>query len=189
MAQLDFILNKEEQVEFMQFAISIGCKIIPDMHYNSANYLTIETIDGFLRYFGGGKFFLINEIYSLFPLEMRWFEKEGERKFYITQRYGGPAIDFYSSSLIESTESRVGTGFIAFYSSYYTGSTTIAAPADLKLIYKLFSSFIKGRSKKISLAKRSYWVSNRVIELVQNGELSLMSSGGDDMIKIIRSLK
>ena len=188
MAQLDFILNKDERNEFMKFAISVGCKIVPDIHYSTANYLVLETVADFLSYSGNSKFFLINERYSLFPLEVRWFEKDGERKFYVSQRYGGPAIDFYSPYIRETERGIMGHGFIAFDPSYYLGSARVTTSDDLKSIYASFVSFIKKRAKKISLLKRIYWVGNHTVELVKSGERTVASSGDFDMTGMVRAL-
>ena len=188
MPEFDFILNKDEQVEFMQFALSNGCQLIPGIHYDNSNYLVLKTIESFLLHFESSKFHLINEKYTLFPIEMRSFEKGGERVFYINERYGGPAIDFYSPNLIEGEKGLIGPGFIAFYPSYYTGKAKISAPDDLKSIYKLFVSFIKKRSKKISLTKRTFWIGNNTIELVKSGKRTLVSIGDFDLTEIAKGL-
>jgi len=188
MGQLDFFLKKTEKIDFIEFAISKGCKIIPDINYSSDSYIVLETSKDFAECNETSQFFLINDKYTLFPMEMRPIEKNGLRVYYISQRQGGPAINFYSPNTIEDSNGMIGHGHIAYYPFYYTGPAQIKAPDDLKTIYNLFVSFIKKRSKRISLPKRSYWVGNSTIESIKEGKLGLVSSGDFDLTEIAKGL-
>lgn len=175
MAQLDFFLCKDEKLELIEFCLENGCSLVPDFKYGTNIYTTLTSAAEYLDYYNKSLlFFIIHEDYTLYPLQMRAFEKDGMKKYFIDQRYGGPTIDFYSPSLAEIEDNRIGPGFVGIYPFYYHNDEKFIPPPAIKDVYKLISSFIKKRCTRVKLQKRYYWVGNRTIELLRDGKCKMV---------------
>lgn len=184
--QIDFILSEKERKDVIQYALKNGCKIIPSCHYAIEKYRIIESIDQYLKHSQEVPLlFFINDKYSVYPLEMDFFQKDKEKTWFIKQRYGGPTIDFYSPVIGEKTEKTIGPGFIGVYEYYYHGNSKISPNTELINLFKAFMSYIKSISKPIALSNRTYWLGNYTAEQVISGNLKLQPISGIELANLI----
>lgn len=160
MAELDFYFNKKEKKELISFLLESECKFIPDDNTELPSYITLQNIEEIEPYLEGNiKFFIIHNDYTFSNFEMREFKKEGRTKYYISQKYGGPAMDIYLNGIAEKKDI-VATGNISIYSYYIINGENIKASVNLRSFYEKVVKYIKKRSKVFRFTKRSVWIGN-----------------------------
>jgi hypothetical protein len=90
LAELDLYLTEEDELPIIEYALRIGCKVIPDLHYGRAQYDSVTTLQDYKRYRARTRlFFFLSERLLRRPLEMDSIEKQGSTLYYILY-VGGP---------------------------------------------------------------------------------------------------
>lgn len=181
MAQIDFFLCEEERLDLIKFAFQQRYRIVPDKHYGSGEYKVAETLEDYSSFAkDSALLFLLHDSYTVYPLVMDFIEKEGGRRYYIKQRYGGPTIDVYSPVFGERENRTIGSGFIGIYPFYYAeaGGKLTPDPA-LKVQYEQWKTVVRKMGVRIKMGSRSYYVGRRSIEKVRRGELKFVESTFD----------
>ncbi|MEO5583681.1 MAG: hypothetical protein ABIR66_13405 [Saprospiraceae bacterium] len=186
MPQFDFIINEKERIKVIQFAFKNGCKIVPGGHYQTNTYPEITNISGYEKNCKDDPLlFLLNEKYSFNPLEFDSFTKENKKTFFLQQRHGGPAIDFFSPIHGERQNKIVGPGLIAIYPTYYVGDKTVVPNKEFKDIYNLLTGYIKRISIKIELNIRTFYLGNNTAQQAKRKELTILPISDIDILKLI----
>lgn len=187
MSQIDFLFCEQERVEFVQFAFKQKCMAIPDMHYNRPTYYSASNLEEYNAYCKDSPLlFLLNEAYSIHPLELSSFEKDNATNYFIQQRHGGPSVDFYSPVIGEKENKVVGPGFLGIYPYYYHNTIKFEIGAEIKNIYKVLGDFIKSRSTKVQMAKRTFWLGEETIEKANNKEFNLLPISGVNVLDLVK---
>ncbi len=173
MAELGFYLTYQDKLNFFNYLLSKKFTLIPDLNYNTKSYHEIDNIKGVKPYLRLHSIIFIKHIdYFISPLEMRKIMKDSKEKYYISQRNGGPTIDFYSTSEITKNDMKsIGPGSLSYYSTFWNTKTmqNEKAPSILKTFYHDMSKFIKSISYNLKLVNRNYWISKNVIEKIKDG--------------------
>lgn len=187
MAQVDFFLCKEEKIELADLIFSKGLIMIPDLAYDLERPAIISNSEQFKDHVDCNDLMFITDLKAdISSFVFSSFEKDGEKKLYIRQRYGVPTIDFYFPGMIEKTENKIGPGFISNYPFYYNkGGDKIYPSEEDKILFKNLSSFIKKRAKSVKLTKRTYWIGNRCIDLCKQQGYELIRIGDKNLIDML----
>lgn len=175
MPQLDFILSEGERIAFVEYAFQVGCSIVPDRNYDLEKYDTAYDLKGYNQFcINQPLLFLQNKRFTAYQLEIKQFEKEGDQKFYIKPRYGGPTIEFYSPIIGEREGGIIGPGFLGIYPYYFHEKNKFVPNSDFKDVYQLLGAYIKGISQKNQLTVRTYYVGKVTIDMVKKTRCSLL---------------
>src|SRR3990172_5733752 len=98
MPELGLFLSWRDIEEFVECALREGAVLIPHLHYDTPEYVTLRNRASFNDFRRKTSLFFILRSSSLVsPLEMDSFVKKGKRFFFIIQRSGGPTIDFFAA--------------------------------------------------------------------------------------------
>lgn len=185
MTQVDFFLSEEERVEFIKFCFKHGCAAIPDQHYNVDKYIVATDITQYEQYCKKSPLlFITSKRFSVYPLELDYFEDEGKKKYFIKQRHGGPSIDFFSPIIGELEDNIVGPGYIGIYPFYYHDTKKYVPNKGLTDFYKLFTTYIKESCQKIKLTHRTFWVGKGTIARAKKGEIQLLPISNIDLLTL-----
>ncbi len=186
MAELNLFFNLKEREDFVRYCFNQECIIVPDSDYEDNSYYLIKNMEQYLNYIEECVgFFIISDKYKRFPLEMRSFEKNDQKKYYIRQRYGGPSIDFYTPFFAEKKYNKVGPGLISIYPFYYHYNEKFIPDDELKRVYNLLVSYIRKKSKRVKIGKKNYWIGIDTIERVKEGRLGFVEMDGFDWATIL----
>ena len=187
MAQIDFFLCKSERVELVEFILSKGLLLVPDLAYQVAKPIIMSDIEEYKTYaYSNILLFLINSKDDVKHFDYGSFQKEGESKLYIRQRYGLPNIHFLSYGLVENTEKRIAPSSISNYPFYYGKKNEKIYPVEKdKLIYKELSSFIKRLAVPAKFTKRTYFIGMQTISLYNSKNYKLLNIGDVNTIDLI----
>lgn len=187
MPQVDFFFCRQDKMQLADFIFKSGAHMVLEDNYSSQDYTSISTLEEYKKNIIDNNvlMFVINDEFMMHPLEWDTFEKEGTSKFFIRQKHGGPTIDFYSPGMIE-LEKRIGPGFLAAHSFYYSGCNKFLPNEKYKALFKAFSSFIKKNSKPVKLQKRTYWIGNNTISLCKKEGYSLIEVAGKNLVNMIQ---
>jgi hypothetical protein len=98
---------------------------------------------------------LFHKQFILILPEMDSVEKNNGVNYYIKQRCGGPTIDVYTPII------------------------------ELKTMYKTLGDYIKKKSKRIQIEKRTYWIGKKTIALAKKGEFSFLQIGSYNKIDFV----
>lgn len=181
MAELDILLTPTEERSLVEFVLGKGAFLVPDIDYSSTEYVTVRSVDDYLRHRANTRlFFIIHEDYLTTPLEMRQAFKGGNLIYYVMQRNGGPSIEFLSTvECIENSTTKVNPGFVAHHPTFWNPNTRQNEKPSAALI-RLFGeirSFLRSRAKAEKLGKRSYLVGGEMMAALKNGTKTLGIDG------------
>lgn len=185
MTQVDFYLSEPERIEFIQYCFKHGCYIIPDQRYDTDKYVVATDMDQYEQHCKKSPLlFITSDKFSVYPLELDYFEDEGKKKYFIKQRHSGPSIDFFSPVIGEIEDNIVGPGYIGIYPFYYRDDKKYVPNKSLTDFYKLFTTYIKKSCKKIKLTQRTFWVGNLTIDRAKKGEIQLLPISNIDLLTL-----
>jgi hypothetical protein len=186
MIQLDFFLSESERVDLIKYCFKYDCKIIPDSHYDSQNYIVAGDISEYEKFCKRSNLlFITSSRFSNHPLELDYFDKEGKKKFFVKQRYGGPTLDFFCPVVGEIESNTVGPGFIGMYPYYYHGNKKFVPNKNLTDFFKNLTSHLKDSSKRIRLSQRTFWIGNRTIDRAKRGEIKLLPIANINLLTLV----
>jgi hypothetical protein len=171
-AELDLYLTENDELPLVAAAFQAGCKLIPDLHYASARYDSLNALEDYKLFRTRTRqFFLLSEKYSKCPLEMRLIEKEDKSVYYIGGR-GGPTIAFLGGGLFNEDASKfIRPGFISYSPRYENTAkkTMEKPPAELIETYQALVKSIKKFTARIKPGNRVYWLGPDARKEVENG--------------------
>jgi hypothetical protein len=169
MAQFKFYINDEERKDLINYILSKGTKIIPDLLYSASEYKTVKNTDDFFNYLENEQvgFFLLDDNYETEPLiisKNRFFK---EPKYSIYQRKGGPYIDIvFYLGFAEDARVPYKCCIIDYYGRFihYDSYEEFKATEPLISYFKDVVKFIKSKCKCVKTYGKSDWISKEVLE-------------------------
>lgn len=188
MAQIDFFLCGDEKMEIANMLFSLNLKMIPDLSYESKGYIVIKNKEEYKEYVDRNiLMFVVDESSDVYnSMVFGSFEKDGKTSFFVRQRYGKAAIDFYSLGVIEKEEHKIGPGFIGIYPFYYDNKGNEFYPSESdKVNFKKLSSFIKKMAKPVKLTNRTYWIGIKSIALCKQQGYELINIGDSNLSDLL----
>ena len=176
MAQVNLLQTLDDEIRLVEFGLSIGLGIVPDLQYSSPKYEILGNIKDYIKFREKArKFFLISEKFVRFPLDVRRLRKSsGETIYYIMSMFGGPAITFLGGGIVEEDGTKfIVEGDLSYYPTYYVNREahreTHKPPAELIKIYKSLVGNLKKSSLRIKPGKGVFWIGAEAEKAIRNG--------------------
>lgn len=173
MPELGLYLSWKDIVEFVEFALREGAALVPHLHYDRPQYVTLENGTSFDEFRSKTSlFFIVKSSYLVSPLEIDSFVKKEKKLFFIVQRSGGPTIDFsFRTEFRESGRLFIGPSSLGHHPTYWNTTTcrNEKPPDSLVTFYKSLVKEIKKGAKRIRPGVSAYWVGRHAQELVRQG--------------------
>lgn len=177
MAELGFILSRQEEEALVRSALDVGASLVPDMDYTTPDAAQITTYPEYEEHRRQTRmFFILHPSYVTAPIGLRETPKDNKRVFFIVQRTGGPTVDFLSSvEFSEAGRSKINPGFLAHHKTFWNTKTqrNEDMPAALLELYRELSLAVKRMAIRQRVGVRTYWVGKAVQKLIENGVLDL----------------
>ena len=162
MADMNLFMTDEDERRAIAFALQNSCFLVPDLDYDSPKYEMITSVVEYDRYRSRTRhFFLLSDRFFRCPLELRTIQKNGKAVCYISQRRGGPSIQFLGGGLFENSgEKFVRPGDLSYYPSYWNTLESRNEKPSLELIetYKSLQEHIKKTSIRKKLGRSVFWL-------------------------------
>jgi hypothetical protein len=162
MPELNLYMTEKDERRAVTFAFEQGCEFIPDLHYPSNRYELISTTNQYLRCRVRTRlFFILSEKYYCCPLEMRRIQQNGRRFHYISQRSGGPTIQFLAGGSFEAQgQEFIRSGAIGYYPTYWNTLESEMQKPSARLVstYKSLALQIRQIATRIKLGRSIFWV-------------------------------
>jgi hypothetical protein len=162
-----FYLNDVERKMLFNFIKSNKGSLIPNLRYQERKYFAIQNSAEFIFQINKKRnisFFVLSDIYAKEPLVLRELDKE---QYYISMRYGGPAIDMhFYLGFAESTNVKYKRTDISYYARYihYNSYEEFPAPQELKDFFNDIIKFLNKMCKIVTINGRKYRVSKNVLK-------------------------
>jgi hypothetical protein len=178
MPQADILFRRADYENVVQFAFELGAWLVPS-HLRTAGVVRIGKIDEYWNRVNDGEklFHIQHQTFEVCPLEVRRVRSnEGEDRFYVMQRNGGPTVDLLGPYEFEELgRNRVGGGFISYYPSFWNTETQSneSAPVEQKRFYSALLRYLKSNAIKSPAGRRTYWVGRSVAAGFRDGLIAL----------------
>jgi hypothetical protein len=181
MTELGILLTSSEERSLVEFVLSKGAFLVPDIDYSSGEYVAIRSLSDFLRYRAATRlFFIVHEDYLIAPLEMRQTVKGGNLVYYVMQRNGGPTIDFLSTvEFTENSEAKVNPGYVAYHRTFWNPKIgeNEKPPNSMVRLFGEIRSFIRNMATAAKLGKRTYLIGEEMNAALKRGTKTLGIDG------------
>lgn len=185
MPQIDFFLCREDKIILADFIFKSGCRIVVEDNYDCKVFTTISDLNKYEEYvMTNVLLFILHPETLKHPLEWGSYEKDGNTRFFLRQKYGGPTMDFYSPGMVEQRDKLIGPGFLSSHSYYYSDNVKFYPNDAYKHLFKTFSSYIKKNSTPVKLQKRTYWIGNNAIRVCRNNGYELVKIGEQNLLHL-----
>ena len=182
MAEIEFVLTNAEQNRLLQYLESLETVFVPDIFYTEPKFQYLHDAYKAMSVWregnakeGSGPIFLLWDEIGTYELQYDELTKNGEKKYFPSQKEGGPYIDYLPCKFL-AEETIITTGFIAYYPKYWIEELddNITVPEEIKAKYKEISKFIRSISTRLAVKnfRRYYWVGNDALKLLQQGKIT-----------------
>jgi hypothetical protein len=178
MPEIDFILSPNEQRRLVKVLLDEDLVFVPSLRYTSARYAELRRAEEICDVANSlemeGPFFLISPDFSEHRLEMVPLEWQGERRFFLRQRHGGPYMDLLPSRMRHHVTPPILTsGFCATYRTYWVGMppAEVAAPPGVSNLMKFVAAWLRKSCRSLTArkTKRRYWVGPEALSCLRAG--------------------
>lgn len=182
MPELRFIMNGEDELEFVRLIFAEAGRLIPGLHYRSPQYAELVTEQEYLvSRKEAGQYFIVSKRFQKTKLCMDYFEKSGERQYFIAQKEGGPEIRFSPTNASLTDGCKIlRVGCLSHYASYWLrayqpGDPTVKASPELKAYYQMLVKHIKQRAKIVKgrSGKHRFYLCEGAQQEVERGQAEL----------------
>ena len=96
MAEIEFFATGEEMSELVQWLLDRHWQFVPNLHYRSSSFERLREVRAIQSVAESvPKFFVVREDLLESPLMVKETGTADKHFFYIVQRNGGPALDFW----------------------------------------------------------------------------------------------
>lgn len=174
MPDLVVYLTEQDEIRFIKYALEKGTWLVPDVEYISRDYPRIENALEYESYRQRQvrAFFIQRDDFVRSPLEMRNILKHDREIFYISQRKGGPYLDFMGGGIFsESGTSYIRAGGFGYYPTYWDTvlERNQSAPKELRVLYSELKRFLLKGGRRLLRSKTQPWVLPGAVVSMQAG--------------------
>jgi len=182
MPETDFLLASEDQRDLFRFLLERGATFVPSLRYTGESYLTLSTLDAIERVVESGELvgpFLVlpsgaaSYPLQMDPIELKAIEWQGQTRFFIRDRYGGPYLDLGpSSTRLRSEGALLCSGFVSYYRDYMTvDQGKVPVSQSVKDLYRSAVSFLQRScfGYVTPRTRRTYWIGNGAKTIIKSG--------------------
>jgi hypothetical protein len=174
MPDITIYMTEDDEERFIRFVFEKHAWLIPDMNYAEPRAVKIESIKSYKESRNKliRKFYIQRQDFTTSPLNFRSITKDGVLFHYISQRQGGPNIDFSGGGIFEEAGLRyIRPGECGYYPTYRDtifDKNRTASPA-LRIFYAQLKNFLLAGSKRLLNTKSRPWVLPSAILNMQKG--------------------
>jgi hypothetical protein len=167
MPELNVFITPEDFLDIAEGCLAAGCRLIPDCHYDSPNYRELRTIEEIRQELPNPwlqGWFVVSQRWERCPLEMGSFERDGNRRYSVMQRNGGPTLDiFHRRPVKKPNGTLLPATLLAYYSTFWNWHTEENERPSEELVacYQLLTRKIKQNSYRVQPMKHIFWISHR----------------------------
>ena len=140
--------------------------LIPDIDFNDPVYIEITDLSGFENCKSLTRlFYIVFSDYLMTPLEMKQIQKNGQLKYYISQRNGGPTIDYLRSAIYEKNDTvYVSSGMLGYHQTFWdhTKRMNVKRPNSLVTHFNQMKSYIRKHSVMKFSNERKFFIGNEL---------------------------
>ncbi|MBI1929367.1 hypothetical protein HYR99_34625 [Candidatus Poribacteria bacterium] len=177
MAEAEFFLDSEDELEVMNFIFENGGWFVPDIRYKTNEYIDVRNEKEYLGCREATRlFFILHQTYLKSPLEMRPCESQidGQRFYFIMPRNGGPTLDFYCPKpFIKDEVLHLPPGALGYYPTFWntTAERNEKTPQEVVGFYRQIVKQIRENSSQAvsNQTGRSFYLSERALKKLKNG--------------------
>ena len=172
MAQVTLFQTIDDELRFVEFVLTIGLGIVPNVKYPSPKYEILGNIKDYTKLRDQAySFFLISESFIRFPLEIKRLRMPSDETiYYISPMHGGPALQFHSGGIIEEDGTKfIRQGGLSYYPAYWVDGEAHKPSAELIKVYKSLVANLKKSSIRIKHGKMVFWIGNEAEKAIRNG--------------------
>lgn len=177
MPQIDLLLSNSDREAVLHSALRRGAVIVPDRLYVAQSYDLIAREEDVKQLAADRQFWIfcpdwISEDLLLKPV----VHKELGPRFYIAQRYGGPALRYVLyPERTDVSPPALGSGSVDYYPHYYSSrsDSRLMPPEHMIKFFKQTRDEIKSNSACIKADRDAVWVNRQTLEDVENGSKML----------------
>jgi hypothetical protein len=167
-------MTEDDQERFIQFALNAGAWLIADMNYPEPKAIRVDSMDRYkhCRLKMVSKFYIQRQDFTQSPLVFKHIEKNGAHIYYISQRQGGPNIDFSGGGTYEKDGHRyIRPGGYGYYPTYWDTllDKNQTAPKALKEFYSYLKQHLFQCAARLGNTKTKPWVLSFAILAMQRG--------------------
>ena len=166
MPQTDFFLDDADEEHVVRYILSRAAYFVPNFN-DRATPTRIRDWRSYVSHREEKLYFIVSDSYLRYPLALHRVEGGYyEGKYAVTQRVGGPSIDFYCARPYEKDGIRwLGVSSIARYVTYEDSLTnTMESPPpaliefyrDIVRELKVGAHLIEGKNRKYWIARQAY---------------------------------
>jgi hypothetical protein len=174
MPDVTMYMTDDDEARFIRFILEEGAWLVPDLDYSEPRVVKITALESYELYRQKlvRKFFIQKDEFNQSPLELRSISKNNKMVHYISQRQGGPYIDFSGGGIFEAEGFRyVRPGECGYYPTYWDTllRKNQVAPKALRIFYSVLKKFLLQEAKRLLNTKTRPWVLSFAIVAMQNG--------------------
>lgn len=164
MPELGFYFDESDIDDVVQHCVREGAFLVPDRNYDRCAHDEIRDLMEFQHCRGAGGpnlFYIVSSKYFACPLEMREVLKGGARKYFISQRNGGPTVDLFCPRVFTKNGIEfIPPGAISHHPTYWDrdAQRMVRPPESLRRFYQDLAWFIKQRSTVVRSKHRLFFV-------------------------------
>lgn len=184
MAEIEFLLNENEQLKLLKYLESIEALFVPCIGYSKPKCQYLCDANEAVSMWrsanltaGVGPIFLLWGGISTYELQYDKITKNNEKiLYYPAQGDGGPYIDYEPcNAVIDNKGTIIVSGSVGYRMKYWIEELddNIAVSEEIKEKYKEISKFIRSICQRLSVKnfKRYYWVGNETLKLLKQGSI------------------
>jgi hypothetical protein len=182
MPETEFYFADSEVEELLATMLTNGTALVPDVRYDSEEYVEIRDPVVAMRYRqnvsyrdGAVQFFVVNPLYTKRPLELSYVHtpKLGEPFWHILPRWGGAHLNVYCPRQVTTNEKRsLGSGSVSYYRSFWNlkrKGEEEPAPKELISFYREITGWIRQKATRVKTEVRTYFVAPEAARLRADG--------------------
>lgn len=176
----------------VRFILSNGACLIPDLDYSQKQpaLLTNESLFLAAR-LSVRHFFIIRDDYLKMPLEMRRIQKGGRIVYYISQREGGPTVDFLGGGIFtRGTERFIRPGSLSHYPTFFDTQDERfqKMPKEIVTFFAQLVTHLKKSYRRIKPKKVTFWLSPNALNELQGGAklVGLEDLSAEEILRVRR---
>ena len=163
MPELQLFMTGRDEVELVKFVLSEGAGLIPDLDYPRPKLELVSNGSEFVSARALTRhFFIVRDDYFKMPLQLRKIEKQGKLAYYITQRKGGPTVDFLASGIFTRDGGTfIRPGMVSHYPTFFDDQKGCfqKTPKELIGFYRDITHFLKESYVRVKPKKVAFWLS------------------------------
>ena len=172
MPDLVMYLTEDDQRRFVDFVLGTGAFLIPDMHVENPSFPTIVSLAQYESYRARlvSKYYIQRDDFTRFSPTARSIQQDGRMIYYVSQREGGPFVDFSGGGTHQENDCTVvRAGGFGHYPTYFQADVEYPAPETLKRYHAELRKYLLRGAMRLGRTKTKPWILAGAVEAIHSG--------------------